>query len=45
MNSYLNNRKAINRLKQEYLQHKKLIIGFDFDNTIYDLHKDYIKNN
>ena len=39
MNSYLNDRKAIDRLKKEYLEHKSLIIGFDFDETIYDFHK------
>lgn len=38
-NSYLNDRKAINRLKNEYLEHRNLIIGFDFDETIYDFHK------
>ena len=51
MNSYLNDRKAIDRLKKEYLQHKKLIIGFDFDNKeakekqlvkVYDLLDDYL---
>lgn len=40
MNSYLNDRKAIDRLKKEYLEHKTLIIGFDFDCTIYDYHKE-----
>lgn len=40
MNNYLNDRKAIDRLKKEYLEHKKLIIGFDFDNTIFDYHKE-----
>lgn len=40
MNSYLNDRKAIDRLKKEYLEHKNLIIGFDFDCTIYDYHKE-----
>lgn len=39
MNSYLNDRKAVDRLKKEYLQHNNLIIGFDFDNTIFDYHK------
>ena len=43
MNSYLDDRKAINRLKKEYLQHKKLIIGFDFDNTIYDYHEENLE--
>jgi hypothetical protein len=39
-NSYLNDRKAINRLKSEYLKHGTLIIGFDFDNTIYDYYNE-----
>jgi hypothetical protein len=40
MNSYLNDRKAIDRLKKEYQEHGNLIIGFDFDCTIYDYHKE-----
>ena len=40
MNSYLNDRLAIDRLKKEYQEHKNLIIGFDFDSTIYDYHKE-----
>ena len=40
MNSYLSERKAIERLKREYKQHGKLICGFDFDCTIYDYHKE-----
>lgn len=43
MNSYLNDRKAIDRLKREYLEHQNLIIGFDFDNTIYDYHSDNLE--
>lgn len=39
-NSYLNDRKAIDRLKSEYLKYNCLIIGFDFDCTIYDYHKE-----
>lgn len=39
-NSYLNDRKAIDRLKREYKEHGNLIIGFDFDNTIFDYHKE-----
>jgi len=38
VNSYLNDRKAIDRLKKEYQIHQILIIGFDFDETIYDFH-------
>lgn len=39
MNNYRNDRVAIDRLKDEYIKHNKLIIGFDFDSTIYDYHK------
>ena len=28
----------IDRLKREFIKHEKLIIGFDFDNTVYDYH-------
>lgn len=40
MKSYLNDRKAIDRLKREYQEHGKLIIGLDFDNTIYDYYEE-----
>lgn len=40
MESYLNDRKAIIRLKEEFKQHGNLVIGFDFDNTIFDYHKE-----
>lgn len=39
-NSYISDRKSIDRLKKEYQEHGKLIIGFDFDNTIFDYHKE-----
>lgn len=39
MSSYLDERLAIDRLKNEYKKHSDLVIGFDFDNTIYDTHK------
>lgn len=39
-NSYLNDRKAIDRLKREYQEHKSLIIGFDYDCTIFDFHNE-----
>jgi hypothetical protein len=39
-NSYLNNEKVIYRLLQEYKKYKNLIIGFDFDSTIYDYNKE-----
>jgi hypothetical protein len=38
MNSYLDDRKAIDRLKFDYALHKSLIVGFDFDCTVYDFH-------
>lgn len=34
-NSYLSNRKAIERLKKEYREHNNLVIGFDFDDTVF----------
>lgn len=39
MTSYLNDELAIERLVKEYDTHKNLIIGFDFDGTVYDYHK------
>jgi hypothetical protein len=39
-NSYINDRKAIDRLKKEYNEHQCLVIGFDFDCTIFDYHKE-----
>lgn len=32
----------LNRLKCEYHKYKKLVIGFDFDNTIFDVHNEGI---
>lgn len=43
--SFLNDRKAINRLKKEYEEHKNLIIGFDFDNTVFDCHNEGLSLN
>lgn len=40
MNSYLNDQKAIDRLVSEYKKYNRLIIGFDFDCTIFDYHKE-----
>lgn len=34
----LNTEGAIKRLKAEYETHGKLVVGFDFDNTIFDVH-------
>ncbi|MDA3855236.1 MAG: hypothetical protein PF569_03185 [Candidatus Woesearchaeota archaeon] len=36
MDSYLNTNKATQRLINEYLKYNTLIIGFDFDATIFD---------
>lgn len=36
--NYTNELKAIVRLRDELEEHGKLIIAFDFDNTIYDYH-------
>lgn len=33
---YTNSEECLSRLKKEYNRHKKLVIGFDFDNTIFD---------
>jgi predicted HAD superfamily phosphohydrolase YqeG len=37
-NSYLSWYKTVERLIKEKQEHGKLIIAFDFDNTIYDFH-------
>lgn len=37
---YLNTKNCINRLLKDYDAHKNLIIGFDFDDTIFDYHKE-----
>lgn len=39
MNYYDDDELAIQRLVKEYSEHKNLIIGFDFDNTILDYHQ------
>lgn len=33
-----NTEACIDRLKKEYETHGKLVVGFDFDNTIFDVH-------
>lgn len=38
MNHPFNEETCINRLLKEYSKHNKLIIAFDFDNTIFDFH-------
>lgn len=37
-NPYLYQKHIVDRLLREYKQHKNLIIGVDFDDTIYDYH-------
>jgi hypothetical protein len=39
-NDFTNQDKVLDRLKKEWDTHGKLIVAFDFDNTIYDCHKD-----
>ena len=38
-NYWKDDRLAIDRLKREYELHKNLVIGYDFDSTIYDYHR------
>lgn len=38
LDKYLNDYPAIYRLVVEWVKHGKLIIAYDFDNTVYDLH-------
>lgn len=35
---YLSNKQQYKRLKADYDKHGKLIVAFDFDNTLYDFH-------
>lgn len=39
MNHPFNNEGATKRLLEEYIRYKTLIIGFDFDSTIFDYHE------
>lgn len=39
MNHPFNDKGAAERLLQEYRRYKTLIVGFDFDNTIFDFHQ------
>ncbi|MBZ9693268.1 hypothetical protein [Clostridium sp. M14] len=36
---YLNYENCLNRLKEEYNRYGKIIIAYDFDDTIFDFHK------
>lgn len=40
MDFYLDNQNAVNRLVKEWKEHGKIIIAYDFDNTVYDYHKE-----
>lgn len=35
---YLDNERFYNRIRDEYCKHGKLIIAFDFDDTVFDTH-------
>lgn len=35
---FIDEERCFSRLKDEYDRHKKLVVGFDFDNTIFDVH-------
>jgi len=39
MDYYLNDENVINRLTEEWNKYGKLIIAYDYDNTVYDYHK------
>lgn len=39
MDYYLNNENQVDRLAKEWKQHGKIIIAYDFDDTVYDFHK------
>lgn len=36
---FLNDYRAIERLVMDYIKHGKLIIAYDYDNTVFDYHK------
>ncbi len=39
MDYYLNLENAYQRLLKEYKEHQSLVVAYDFDNTVYDYHK------
>ena len=39
MDFYLNDDNAVNRLVEEWKKYRKIIIGYDFDDTVYDFHR------
>ena len=40
MDFYLDNQNVINRMIREFKQHGSLIIAYDFDNTVFDFHRE-----
>lgn len=38
MDYFLNKHNVLDRLEREYFKHKKIIIAYDFDDTVYDFH-------
>ena len=45
MDFYLNNNNCTQRLINEYKKYGKLIVAYDFDNTVYDFHSKGYKFN
>ena len=39
MDYYLDNKNAVNRLVEEWKKYGKIIIGYDFDDTVFDFHQ------
>lgn len=39
-NPYMSTDHAVERLAREWHEHKELIIAYDFDNTVFDYHRD-----
>ncbi|GAB6989570.1 hypothetical protein [Paenibacillus pini] len=38
MDQYLDDNKAVERLLKEWLKYDKIVVAYDFDNTVYDFH-------
>ena len=39
MDYYLDDNNAVNRLVEEWRKYGKIIIGYDFDDTVFDFHQ------
>lgn len=37
---YMNNSNAVDRLVEEWVKYKSLIVAYDFDNTVFDFHNE-----